>query len=220
MTGINGKRLTDKEYHESYTDGLRFLIKQTFGTCKDVMAFITYQPTVKTYHPEIVSDFTKNLFRKYAYVEVIENTYQYNGKRNGSEYDGTYHSHIIMRLSDYQEVERKLGPGLGLKRRAIESKVVWGLKGLAEAYLPKQKGNTSMRDWPISHQPEVHKKEIQPQPTKISIRVNCTIAERLFKPTCVRVIILHHILVFAWILPEPLENANKIHRKNRFVDDT
>lgn len=221
MIGLNGKVRTESESKGYYRDVLQSQINNTFNLSEDRLLFITYQPTEKTYLASTVTDFTKELFKDYPYIEVIERTYQYSAKKNGCSFDDTYHSHILIRLNDYKSLEAKLGYKLGL-RLDIVDRIVWDLDGLVDRYLIKQKGVTSLdMDLPIRHLPDNK---------KVHFTINETVNEPFIIQSAVQAadiieLILSINKVFRSvsinnIVSECFENINKIYWMHMFIDDT
>ncbi len=211
MTSL-GKVRTESESKGYYRDVLQSQLNNTFDLSEDRLLFITYQPTEKTYLPQTVIDFTYELFKDYPYIEVIERTYKHKAKKNGSDFDDTYHSHILIRLDDYNALERKLGHKLGVKLNIVD-KVVWDLDGLVERYLIKQKGVTRLdMDLPIRHFP-VLRSETEPQPIKVTIgirlklRVQCAL--RVF-----------YSVSISKIVSDCFKKTNKLYWRHIFIDDT
>ena len=214
MIGLNGKVRTESESKGYYRDVLQSQLNNTFNLSDDRLLFITYQPTEKTYLRQTVIDFTHELFKEYRYIEVIERTYKHIAKRNGSGFDDTYHSHIIIRLDDYKALERKLGHKLGIKLDIVD-RIVWDLDGLVERYLIKQKGITSLdMDLPISHFP-VRRSESKPSPKPIKITIGIRLRLRV---QCV--LTVFYSVSISKIVSDCFKKANKLYWRNIFIDDT
>lgn len=212
MIGLNGKVRTESESKGYYRDVLQSQLNNTFNLSDDRLLFITYQPTEKTYLSETVINFTNSLFKDYPYIEVIERTYKYSAKKNGCSYDDTYHSHILIRLDDYKELERKLGYNLGVKLDIVD-RIVWDLDGLVDRYLIKQKGITSLdMDMPIRHVPL---KKTEPITIPETVTETISVEIKLHGQGVLKV--FHNVLK---IIKPQNGFINKIDVKHRFIDDT
>ncbi len=221
MIGINGKIRTEHESKGYYRDVLQSQVNNTFNISEDRLLFITYQPTDKTYLPQTVRDFTYELFKEYPYIEVIERTYKHLAKRNGSEFDDTYHSHILIRLDDYKALERKLGHNLGVKLDIVD-RIVWDLDGLVNRYLIKQKGITSLdMDLPISHIPNNKKEQFTINET---VNVPIIIQSAAQAADIIELVLLINKVFqnvsINNIVSECFKKTNKIYWMHMFIDDT
>ena len=213
--------MTESEAKGYYRDVLQSQLSNTFNLSEDRLLFITYQPTDKTYLPQTVKDFTHELFNDYPYIEVIEKTYKYSAKKNCSYFDGTYHSHILIRLDDYKALERKLGYKLDVKLDVVD-KFVWDLDGLVNRYLIKQKGITSLdMDLPIRHIPNNKKEQFTINET---VDVPIIIQSAAQAADIIELVLLinkvFHGVSISNIVSECFKKTNKIYWMHMFIDDT
>jgi hypothetical protein len=154
MIGINGKKLTPSEFRGVYLDVLKSDIKEAFNT-GELLLFVTYQPLTTTFDPKEVSDFTFERLSGFNYIEVLEQNFETSRMKNNGKYSDGYHSHILLKESDFDTVKNDL------KGFNIKEKTVYDLDRLTEKYLIKQKGITPYRERPFKNIPKPRKLEIE-----------------------------------------------------------
>jgi hypothetical protein len=146
MTDNDLKKQTPYEYYNYFKEYLWSLLKRTFNI-NDVLVFVTYQPRQITYLPNEVREQTKQLFGAFPYVEVIEQTYEKKKTKRYGKFVGSYHSHILIRKSDYETIEHQL------RHLDIVAEKVYNFDRLKEWYLVKQAGQTPDRILPTQNIP-------------------------------------------------------------------
>src|ERR1700756_499190 len=137
---------TDSEYHEYFKDILRCTIKKVFNK-NDRMLFVTYQPIELTLDSKEVAEQTNRMLNEFKYIEVLEQTYSVRRIYNDSGYIDGYHSHILIKESDFDTVKSKL------QGFDIVEKVVYDIERLTERYLSKQAGMSYIRILPTCNIP-------------------------------------------------------------------
>lgn len=169
--------------------------------------FVTYTPCELTLNYKEVSDKTAELFNQFKYIEVLEQNFQTNKVYNYSEYIDGFHSHILIRESDYKLIKSKL------KNYDIVAKLAYDLNNLINVYLRKQAGATNNRLLPTKHAPLP---EIEPT-SSLSEKTSIEAISERFIPLVVDVIwIVSHVLR----THKNKDRINKIRRNNMFVNDT
>ncbi len=148
MAKTDLSKLSTKEYKGYFTDYLEYLVRNTFDV-KDRLMFVTYQPTELTLLDAEVIEHTKYLFGDLNYVEVLEQTFVSSGLLKSGHLADGYHSHLLIRESDYLLIKNKID-SLGLN---IIAKFTYNLEGLISDYLIKQAGTTHLRKLPIKNMP-------------------------------------------------------------------
>jgi len=124
--------MTAKEYFNYYGDCFGALLRKAFNK-KEILVFLSYQPEKITSDYNQVKADTKLLFAKYTYVETIERNFVRRRMYNDGDYADGFHSHLIMRESDYLKIEKELTGVIN-----IDGRVVYDLEELTEKYLAKQ----------------------------------------------------------------------------------
>lgn len=202
-------KLSNSEYRYYFNDILNYLVRKTFEPNERLM-FVTYQPKELTLDFKIVAEHTHNLFGVFNYVEVLEQTYLTNNLlKSGHLIDG-FHSHILMRESDYIDIKDDL-KSLGVN---VVGKFTYDLAGLTDGYLLKQAGVTYNRVLPTQNTPTIIKQELeQEQISKV-------------KPTKTLILFLDRWIIFKQLVYNLIESkkklieALKITRWHRYIDDT
>lgn len=110
------------------------------------MVFVTYQPDTLTLTFDEVAEHTREMYGKFKYIEVIEQTFKVSKRYNTAGYIDGYHSHIIMLKSDYLLVSDKYNS------LDIKAKRVYYMDGLIE-YLSKQAGVNPNQPLPMRNIP-------------------------------------------------------------------
>jgi hypothetical protein len=142
------KKLTEQEYNWYFSDYLNSLVRKTFCKEDGLLFFVRYQPDYREYDHKIIQETTKELFGRFKYVEVIEQTFERRVLFGDGDYVNAFHSHVIMKESDYITIEDELIES-GID---VEPKPVWGLQKLT-GYLRKQAGMRPHRILPIQNIP-------------------------------------------------------------------
>lgn len=209
MAKTDLSKLSAKEYKGYFTDYLEYLVRNTFDII-DRLMFVTYQPTELTLSDTDVVEHTKYLFGDLPYVEVLEQTFVSSGLlKCGHLIDG-YHSHLLIRESDYLAIKNKID-SLGLN---IVAKFTYNLDGLISDYLIKQAGTTHLRKLPIQNIP-IKKSEPIALPETVTVTIGIRIKTqvqivlRVFRKVSVSLNVSYRF-----------KNINKIYWMHMFVDDT
>ena len=198
-------KLSNSEYRYYFNDILNYLVRKTFEPNERLM-FVTYQPKELTLDFKIVAEHTYNLFGAFNYVEVLEQTYLAKNILKMGHLINGYHSHILIRESDYLIVEPKLK---GLKLNIV-SKFTYNLSGLTDGYLLKQAGVTYNRVLPTQNIPTIIEQE---QISKV-------------KPAKTLILFLDRWAIFKQLVYKLIEGekkpieALKITRWHRYINDT
>ncbi len=195
-----------QEFREYFTDILNSYVRTTFDK-DEVLIFVTYTPYELTLNHKEVSDKTAELFKGCKYVEVLEQNFKTSKRYNYSEYIDGFHSHLIMRASDFKLVQSKL------KSYNIVGKVIYDFDNLINVYLRKQAGATRNRLFPIKHIPL---DEVEPVSSLQHEMPTEAISER-FISTIVNVI---RIVSSVLRTHKNKDRINKIRWSNMFVNDT
>ncbi len=200
MKDFNVKNLSVIQFNGYFKDWLNSLVRKTFSGETDLY-FITYQPHELTLLSNEVKAHTKALFGNVKYVEVIEQTFIENKVYNTGNYIDGYHSHLIVKESDYKKIAHTL------TEFDIKAKWVYDLTGLKE-YLSKQAGGTRNRILPTRNVP----------PPTIEIIVT-NVKQATYKVINIVVVTVRFIPSSIFVA-ERLLPVNKINRKHMFIDDT
>jgi hypothetical protein len=206
VSKINELTQSPQEFREYFTDVFNSHVRTTFDK-DDVLMFITYTPCELTLNHKEVSDKTAELFNGFKYIEVLEQNFKTNKVYNYSEYIDGFHSHILIRESDYKLIKSKL------KNYDILAKLVYDLNNLINVYLRKQAGATNNRLLPTKHIPLPESEPISNRSEKTSIEA---IPERFI------LLVVDVIRIVSYVLRTQKNNEriNKIRRNNMFVNDT
>jgi len=143
---MDASELPLEKYRKVFGDYLEYYVRNTFNSDKRGLLFVTYQPKGIRLNPMDVIEKTKELFGRFAYVEVIEQTYKISNLHKVAGFINGYHSHILIKESDYKTIEDQLK---GLDIKAVR---IWGLDGIYN-YLSKQAGLVHTRILPIQNLP-------------------------------------------------------------------
>ncbi len=211
MLYANKKEQTPSEFNEHFKDVLECYVKKLFKP-KDILLFVTYQPHSLEFDPNAVLDVTKHFFGSYPFVEVLEQTFKTSNRYNYSNYIDGYHSHLIIKESDYDLVKDQL------KDLDIVTKVIYDLEGLIKRYLSKQAGIFNDRKDPIINNPDICEQSVLKtellindiqniEPITIQIIALIRFVEYCFKPDCENALYL-------------FKTMNKLWWLNVFIDDT